>query len=212
MRHWIIILAMTVMMPLAMACGGENDEPNGPNGGSGGGSSEKPDTNLYVPRNGITDGDGSIFIENGKMLTIKTDFIKSEMEKALTQIHWKSEYYIAYDKNYISRANAFSDPDHQIPSYIFDGTVRFYELGSTNDEIPRKYKTMDKGFIVDTDLLSSSWENPIRYNIIALELTDSTAVMVTDRAFPHWYSTPKGIDSNSLTVRIVWKSFNSNAQ
>ncbi len=212
MRHWIIILAMTVMMPLAMACGGENDEPNGPNGGSGGGSSEKPDTNLYVPRNGITDGDGSIFIENGKMLTIKTDFIKSEMEKALTQIHWKSEYYIAYDKNYISRANAFSDPDHQIPSYIFDGTVRFYELGSTNDEIPRKYKTMDKGFIVDTDLLSSSWENPIRYNIIALELTDSTAVMVTDRAFPRWYSTPKGIDSNSLTVRIVWKSFNSNAQ
>ncbi len=207
-----MILAMAVIMPLVMACGGDNDEPNGPNGGgTGGGGSEKPDTSLYVPRNGITDGDGTIFLENGKMLTIKTDFVKSEMEKALAQIHWKSEYYIAYDKNYISKVDAFNDPDHQIPSYLFDGTARFYELGSTN-EIPRKYKAMEKGFIVDTDLLSSSWENPIRYNIIALELTDSTAIMVTDRAFPRWYSTPKGIDPNSLTVRIVWKQFSADAQ
>ena len=212
MRHLIMILAMAVMMPLVMACGGDNDEPNGPNGeGSGTGGDDKPDTSLYVPRNGITDGEGTIFLEAGKTLAIKTDFIKSEMEEALTHIHWKSEYYIAYDKSYTSRVNAFSDPDHQIPSYIFDGTVRFYELGSTY-EIPRKYKITDKGFIVDTDLLSSSWENPIRYNIIALELTDSTAVMVTDRAFPRWYSTPKGLDPGSLTVRIVWKQLNTGMQ
>ena len=49
MRHWIMILAMAVMMPLVIACGGDNDEPNGPNGkggGSGPSSDERPDTSL----------------------------------------------------------------------------------------------------------------------------------------------------------------------
>lgn len=99
MKHWIIILAMTVIMPLVMACGGDNDEPNGPNGGgsTGSESDEKPDTSLYVPRKGITDGNNSVFLEKGKIVEANTNFTKSDLENALGAMNWKRKYYIAYD-------------------------------------------------------------------------------------------------------------------
>ena len=213
MRHWIMILAMAVMMPLVMACGGDNDEPNGPNGGEGGGSgsgsTEKPDPNLYVPRNGITDGDGVIFWEKGKMITVNTDFTQSDLEQALSKMSWKNERNIVYDKNYISGGNAFSNHRRLLPKYLIDGIAKFNEL----DEVeisPRKYKMKGKAFVVDMDLLSSNWEDPVTYRVIALNIAnDSTSYMITDRVYPIWGYRPKWLDYYSMTVRLLWKPFSA---
>ncbi len=203
-----MILAMAVMMPLVMACGGDNDEPNGPNGGGGGsgsGSDEKPDTSLFAPRNGITDGDGVIFWEKGKMITANTNFTQADLEQALSKISWKNEKKIMYDKNYISVVNAFNDDRRLLPKYLIDGIAKFNELGEREDS-PRKYKMKGKAFVVDMDLLSSSWEDPVTYRIIALYLAnDSTSYMITDRVYPIWGWRPKWLDFYTMTVRILWK-------
>ncbi len=204
-----MILAMAVMMPLVMACGGDNDEPNGPNGGGGsgsGGEDEKPNMNVFVPRNGIDDGDGTIFLEKGKIIASNTNYTKAEMEEALTKINWKRQYYIVYDQNYISDKNIINDYRNQIPLYLENGEAWFYEKETF--DVPRKYKINGKGFIMETDMLSDRWEGPTKYTIISLDMNDSIKRMVADRGFPYvYYSIPKGLDKTDKTkIRLVWES------
>lgn len=205
MRHWIMILAMVVMMPLVMACGGDN-EPNGPNGeggGSGSGSDERPDTNLFAPRNGIADGDGTIFLVGGKIVAANTNFTMDEMEKALSTVAWKRQYYIVYDHKYVSKkGNLINDDRNQIPIYLEGGKSWFYEKDVF--DVPRKYTIKGRGFVMDIDQLSSQTEVPTTYTIVALDITDDTTMMVTDCKFPWYYQVPKGLKRDSTKVRIVW--------
>ena len=202
-----MILAMAVMMPLVMACGGDNDEPNGPNGegggGSGSGGNEKPDTSLFAPRNGIADGDNTIFLAGGKTIAANTNFTKDEMEKALSTVAWKRQYYIVYDHKYVSKKdNLINDNRNQIPIYLEGGKSWFYEKDVF--DVPRKYTIKGRGFVMDIDQLSSQTEVPTTYTIVALDISDDTTRMVTDCKFPWYYQAPKGLKKDSTRVRIVW--------
>ena len=198
---------MAVMMPLVIACGGDNDEPNGPNGkggGSGPSSDERPDTSLFAQRNGIADGNNAIFLSGGKTIAANINFTNDEMEKALSTMAWKRQYYIVYDHKYMSKKdNLINDTRNQIPIYLEGGKSWFYEKDVF--DVPRKYKIKDRGFIMDIDQLSSQTEVPTTYTIVALDINDGTTRMITDCKFPWYYQVPKGLKRDSTKVRIVWE-------
>ncbi len=182
MKKLSYILFLSIIA-LCSSCG--NDEPN------------YNRTDITRPK----DGNGKVFIENGKLVEGNIDYTAEQLSNALANHEWTREYCIYYDNKTVSgklqNANALPVtilPDKRM-RYLYDGVrvdVREYEIkGKLLIASQPKYSTA--GSIYPAD----------EFIVVALDLNDKDGRIIMDYKLNREVT---GYDINSLYVRMVWKT------
>ncbi len=147
------------------------------------------------------DGNGKVFIENGKLVEGNIDYSAADLKNALDHYDWQREYCIYYDNKYVSgRVDAL-----YMPSTFFSTGHKFVYLKNASGQ--REIRTVESKnklllASVDFDPTSSSYYITDEFIVVALDFNGENGRMVLDYKL---HRDVTGYDINSSYVRMVWK-------
>ena len=183
MKKITLILMLLAAGLMAVSCG-HDDEPVDPND---------------ITR--VQDGNGKVFLENGTLVDANLDYTQAELEQALQQYDWEREYCFFYDNHNIS--SRISELRYMPIIIHTNGTI------DITDEYPlRQREYTIKGKILTMSLIEDVWssyyELPRDFVIVALDIKENGGRMIMDTNLKGYEY--KNYDSNSISVRMVWKA------
>ena len=182
MKKLTLILMLLTAGLMAVSCG--HDEPVDPN---------------EITR--VQDGNGKVFLDNGTLVDANLDYTQAELEQALQQYDWEREYCFFYDNRNVS--SRISELRYMPITIHTNGTI------DITDEYPLRYREYTiKGKILTMslieDVLSSYYELPRDFVIVALDINENGGRMIMDTNLKGYEY--KNYDPNSISVRMVWNA------
>ena len=126
----------------------------------------------------VQDGNGKVFLENGTLVDANLDYSQEELEQALKLYEWEREYCFFYDNHNIS--SRISELRYMPIIIHTNGTI------DITDEYPLRQR-----------------EYTIKGKILTMSLIDGGRMIMDTNLKGYEY---KNYDSNSISVRMVWKA------
>ena len=168
-------------------------------------SNDEPDYNRKPDLKRPQDGNGKVFIENGKLVEANMNFTR-ELTDALNNYEWEREYFFYYDNNTVSgkllNINALpvkihTDKDKKM-EYLY-----LLEGGHTRTSYR---EVVIKGKLLIAAQPSATIDGSIypadEFIVVSLDKADGGGRMVLDYKL---HREVTGYDINSSYVRMVWK-------
>ena len=176
-------LILLLLVSLCVSCG--DDEPN---------YNKKPKINR--PQ----DGNGKVFIENGKLVDGNIDYSDAQLSEALKCYDWKKQYSFYYDNDKVSGK---MDIDGMPTIIHANGNMEYWSLDGSyisTSTINLKGKLLITS--QQRDPSSGSIYLAKTYIVTALDISDGKGRMIID--FKLQQEIP-GYDYSSSFVRMVWE-------
>lgn len=173
----MLLAAITMMM---VACG-KNDEP------------------VYRNTRDL-DGNGKAFLEGGVLVDANLNFTQAQLEQALDNYEWETDYSFYYDNNTISSSKDNTGfvlsfhTNRTVECPIFTQRSRVRDVAITGKQITITH---------EEPYYSSLYIPPITFTVVSLDMSDNGGRIIMDMKD---FAELDGFDINSLHLRMVLRT------
>lgn len=179
-----IILSLLFTLLMCCSCGGndKNDEPG----------------DDVITR--VQDGNGKAFLESGVLVDANLNFTQAQLEQALDNYEWETDYSFYYDNNIISSNKANTDfeisfhTNRTAECPLFPSNSRIRDVAVEGKHIMITHKE---------PVYSSLYIPSIVFTVVSLDMNNDGGRIIMDMKD---FAELEGFDINSLHLRMVLKT------
>ena len=182
-KQFIFVVLGTLF--LFSSCGSDNKK------------SDEPDVDVITR---VKDGNGKAFLEGGVLVNANLDYTQSQLEQALDNYEWETDYSFYYDNHTISSNKANSGfnllihTNRTVECPLFPESSRIRNLTVAGKQIMISH---------EEPAWSSSLSFPYIFTVVSLDMNDNGGRIIIDMRD---FADLEGFDNNSLYTRMILRT------